>query len=247
MFFNLNLPTQVVDENGLIDFDSLDWSKLRPKGGRFANEKQDEFVYHLLGKHLSNPGFFLDVGCGHPKDGSNTYIFDKYLNWSGFAFDIGDVECDENWSESRTAQFYQVDATSERFTEILKEHVGNRVVDYINVDVDRGGTHIFADVALKRIMDSGIKFKVMTLEHEYFKYGELVTKPTREILNKMGYKILFKDVAFPTGPGRAGFEDWWVNPELLPDKEIMNIGGEGLVYHECVNRVKMFKRKNNEN
>jgi len=243
----VHIPTiTVVQENGTIDFDSLDWSALRPKGGRFANEKQDEFVYHVLAKHLENPGFFLDVGCAHPKDGSNTYIFEKYLGWSGIGFDVGDVERDADWSLHRNSEFCQVDATSEKFTDILRERVGDRIVDYISVDVDFGASTILAHKALKRIMDADIKFKVMTLEHEYFKYGNLVTEPTRDILTQLGYKMLFKNVAFPEGPGSAGFEDWWVNPERLPDGDIMSVGDENLIYDECINRVRYFDEKEGE-
>ena len=35
-------------------------------------ERQDEFVYHVLAKHLEGPGFFLDVGCASPKGANNT-------------------------------------------------------------------------------------------------------------------------------------------------------------------------------
>tara|TARA_Y100000296_G_C5096746_1_gene217775 strand:- start:59 stop:754 length:696 start_codon:yes stop_codon:yes gene_type:complete len=221
------------------DFDNLDWKSLRPKGGRFSNEKQDEFVYHLLAKYMDKPGFFLDVGCGDPKDGSNTYIFDKYFDWSGIGFDIGNVEKDCSWSEHRRTKFCRIDTTDEEFTETLEDLVGNTIVDYISLDVD-WGDNIYAHRALKRIMDADIKFRVMTLEHEFFKYGDLVTKPTRKTLTELGYEMLFENVAFPDGPGQDGFEDWWVHPELMPNKNIMSVGGKNLVFHECVNRVKNF-------
>ena len=32
-------------------------------------------------------GFFLDVGCGHPIQASNTYYLEKHLGWTGFGVD----------------------------------------------------------------------------------------------------------------------------------------------------------------
>ena len=219
----------------VVDFDSL-------KGiynQKFSCERQDEFVYHLYAKYKKEPGFFLDVGCGAgtvhgtPMDASNTFVLEKYLEWDGFGFDIGDVEENNKWSTHRTSGFYQIDATSRKFTNILQELVGDRVVDYISLDVD-AGDDIFAHVALERILDAGVKFKVMTLEHELFKHGELVTFPTRTRLKSLGYEILFENVSHPGG---NAFEDWWVDPNsmLLPD--IMDLRACGLGYNECIGRV----------
>jgi hypothetical protein len=205
--------------------------------GQYSCERQDEFVYHLLAKHLKTPGFFLDVGCAGPCGANNTYVLEKYLQWEGLAFDIGDVEKDEGWHEHRRAKFYQVDATSKAFTTLLRNLVGNRIVDYISLDVDFG-TRQHTHLALQRIIDADVKFKIMTLEHEYFKYGDLVTYPTRKILKEKGYQMLFENVCFPDGPGRDGWEDWWIDPKLIPHENIMRIGGKNLIYHECIERVK---------
>ena len=94
-------------------------------------ERQDEFVYHLLGKHLQEPGIFLDVGCNLPQGGNNTYALEKYLKWDGFAFDIGDIEANHQWSDMRKSTFFQVDATTEGLTEILKNNLKEKAVDYI--------------------------------------------------------------------------------------------------------------------
>ena len=32
-------------------------------------------------------GFFLDVGCGHPIEASNSYFLEKHLGWSGIGID----------------------------------------------------------------------------------------------------------------------------------------------------------------
>jgi len=221
------------------DFDTLDWESLRPKGGRFANEKQDEFVYHTLAKHSEKPGFFLDVGCAHPKDGSNTYVLEKYFNWSGIGFDVGNVEKDCNWSKHRETKFCRVDVTEEDFTDLLGELVGDQVVDYISLDVDWDNT-IYAHRALDRILDAGIKFKVMTLEHESYKHHDLVTKPTRKSLGDLGYTILFENVSHISGDA---FEDWWVNPKLIPEIDVEKIRGTNLSFNDCIHALKEYNVK----
>ena len=204
----------------------------------FSCERQDEFVYHVLAKHLKKPGYFLDVACNHPKDASNTYVLEKYLNWDGIGFDIGDVEKDFNWSNERSSPFIQIDATSKMFTKVLEKHVGDRIVDYISLDVDWAEVN-FSGKALEKILDANIKFKVMTLEHESFKpfIRDRVTKPTRELLHGLGYVMLFEDVSFPDG---NAWEDWWINPALMPHKNILDIKAVGLTYDQCVEAVKNF-------
>jgi len=217
-------------------------------------ERQDEFVYHVLGKHLKGPGFFLDVGCASPKGANNTYVFEKDLGWNGMAFDIGDVEADENWSGVRETPFVQVDATSEQFTQVLKNNV-NTVVDYISLDVDAGGYYQVQDsftgivrtveglnlshLVLPRILEAGIVFKCMTLEHEAFKWNTTVTFPTRSVLENLGYKILFEDVSFEDG---NAWEDWWINPDFIPLKNIMSISTKGATYNKCLEKLITFTK-----
>ena len=124
------------------------------------------------------------------------------------------------------------------FTKVLEKHVGDRIVDYISLDVDWAEVN-FSGKALEKILDANIKFKVMTLEHESFKpfIRDRVTKPTRELLHGLGYVMLFEDVSFPDG---NAWEDWWINPALMPHKNILDIKAVGLTYDQCVEAVKNF-------
>lgn len=47
-------------------------------------------------------GFFLDVGCGHPIEDSNTYYLEKHLHWSGIGVDAL-PEMAPKWRRSRPA------------------------------------------------------------------------------------------------------------------------------------------------
>ena len=221
-------------------------------------ERQDEFVYHVLGKHLKEPGIFLDVGCNLPQVGNNTYALEKYLDWDGLAFDIGDIEADHHWSDARKSTFFQVDATTEGLTEILKNNLEGKVVDYISLDVDVGGLYQDTDpftgitrvidglnlshLVLPRILEAGVSFKCMTLEHEAFKWNDTITAPTRNMLENLGYKTLFEDVSFDNGDA---WEDWWIKPDLIPVDNIMSIYKKGSTFNECVNTLVEFTKNEN--
>jgi FkbM family methyltransferase len=47
-------------------------------------------------------GFFVDVGCGHPIDDSNTYYLEDRLGWSGIAVDAL-PEMEPKWRRNRPA------------------------------------------------------------------------------------------------------------------------------------------------
>jgi hypothetical protein len=205
----------------------------------YSMERQDEFVYHVLGKHLESPGFFLDIACATPKNASNTYVLEKYFNWDGIGVDIGNIEVEHGWSKHRKSKFFQLDATSDTLTVVLKEFVGDKIVDYVSLDVDSNDQNFSAQV-LSKILDAGIKFKVMTLEHESFRTGETITGPTRMRLKELGYDLLFEDVSFRDN---RPWEDWWVRSELLPYENIMDISTKGVTYDECIEKIKDFTKK----
>lgn len=197
----------------------------------YSCERQDEFVYHVLAKYLKDDGFFLDVACGHPLNASNTYVLEKYCGWSGIGFDIG---LSEEWYKYRISKFVQMDVLGEQFTNFLKDNVNNKIVDYISLDVDNAGKN-YSLQTLIRIINSGVTFKVMTLEHESFKTGNSVTDESRKILESLGYVLLFKDVCFNNGDP---WEDWWVNPELLPNKEVLKVKDSNINYNSCIEKLR---------
>lgn len=203
-----------------------------------SHEQQDEFIYNLFNQKTG--GLFLDVSCGNPLIGSNTYTLEKFKEWTGFCFDIQDVQSKHQWSDKRSAQFVRIDATTEEFTCFLKENVGDNVVDYISLDIDDASM-----AALNRIKESGIKFKAMTFEHEQRRLGEQLRGPSRELLESLGLVRLFEDVQLPivlTGePGNTiVFEDWWIHPDYF-DADIFSIKSTGKTHKEIVEDLKIYK------
>ena len=212
----------------------------------YSHEQQDEFVYNIFrGK---KDGVFLDISCGNPIIGSNSYTLEKYCNWSGYGFDIYDVNKAYGWNEKRNAKFVQMDVTSEQMTEWLKTNIpADLVIDYISLDVDSWGKNLALET-LRRVLDAGVKFKAMTFEHEYHGFGPEIRDEQRRLLTAQGMEMLFEDNklwSMPPGGNNntESFEDWWINPEYF-DKNILEAKRTGVYTFECIKTLRQVLNTN---
>jgi hypothetical protein len=202
-----------------------------------SHEQQDEFIYNLFNGKQN--GFFLDIACGNPVVGNNTYTLEKFCNWKGFCFDNGRIT---NWAEWRTSPFIMLNATSNDLTDFLICNIPeNLVVDYVSLDVDADGTNL-ALMALKRVLESNIKFKAITFEHECYIHGPSIRNNAILLLQEKGFVCLFEDVRLWSGGLSddldSSFEDWWIHPDYF-DQSILEIKEQGLYYFECVEKIKI--------
>jgi hypothetical protein len=199
----------------------------------YSHEQQDEFIYNLFG--AKRGGFFLDISCSHPVVGSNTYALEESLGWNGIGFDIVDVVEKLKWSEYRKTKFVQMDATSDELSAYLRNNITD-VVDYVSIDVDAYPNN-YSKEALEKVINSGIRFKALTFEHEFYKFGHLVRDPARDILESQGYAMLFQNVRFwQPGLNNTIWEDWWIDPRHF-DQKILACKNSGLFYFECVDAL----------
>jgi hypothetical protein len=197
-----------------------------------SHEKQDQFVIKLQKYLLNKPDkqYYLDVASGHPIIGNNTYVLDTELSWFGFGFDLGDRA--EMWNTTRkNGKYIQKDVCSMDFTQFLLDQK-HYLYDYLSLDVDIGGYEPknYSHIALDRILDADIKCKIITYEHESFKYGDLDKNSVRMKLDKRGYVILFKDVCFPDG---TPWEDWIIHKDYFDD-DILRFQQEKLTYNQII-------------
>lgn len=169
----------------------------------YSGNSQDEFVLNIL-NHI-NSGYFIDIGCFSPKQYNNSYTM-EIIGWNGLAFDIIEHEC---FSNERKCKFILGDATLHNYEKIFIEENVPSVIDYLSIDIDEGSLNV-----LKNIPFKDFKYKTITIEHDYYRFGDTLKKEQREILNKNGYYLLFSDVdAFCNT--NTYFEDWWVHPNYV--------------------------------
>lgn len=157
---------------------------------------QDIFVKRIMGDAV---GTFLDVGCSHPKERSNTFSLER-TGWTGWLID-NDPGCVDLVKSVRSAKFISADATT-----IDWSFLGNkRYIDYLSLDIDAATLP-----CLQRIPLDKIRFGIITVEHDRYRFGDGPRQQMREILSNAGYVRIASDVC---SQGMQ-FEDWWVKPEL---------------------------------
>ena len=213
----------------------------------YASEMQDLFALGMLGVSKT----FLDIGAAFPTQGNNTYLLEKN-NWNGVCVDIRDFS--EEHEKKRLSRFYQVDASTVEFLEILSKDFPDRQIDYISLDADEGSVDI-----LVNLLDNGFVFKCMTFEHDIhysfnYELEPLATRDpwphefskesvevrkyrSKDLLQNNGYRLLFEDVSFvfedrynQLNP----WEDWWINPKVFPHRLIDSMSGKNLHHQKCV-------------
>ena len=172
----------------------------------YSQANQDKFVYSLLYGLLDkqDKGYYLEIGASEPIYINNSYFFEKNVQWDGVSIDISD-QFVELWQATRKNLLLSEDATRSNYTSILKNFP--RVIDYLSLDVDG-----YYDVVLEKVINSDHVFKVITIEHDFYRFGDAYRQKERTILTELGYYMLCSDVS---NEGNA-FEDWWIHPDFFP-------------------------------
>lgn len=159
---------------------------------------QDVFVFKMLGEPTT-PGSYLEIGASDPIENNNTYNFDK-MGWSGLSIDIDESHASK-FAEFRKNPFLVADATKVDWQTILGDQ---KLRDYLSFDVDEASHDTFI-----RFPFDVYEFKVITIEHDRYRFGDVTRNIMRNRLSRQGYQLICSDVRINGGM----FEDWWVNPK----------------------------------
>lgn len=173
------------------------WTNYKSKVGSLSQVGQDLFALSMFPEDYK--GTFLDVGCNLPDKINNTLLLEQ-KGWDGFSLDI--VDYSEQW-KSRKSKFICANALSYSYKELPK------TIDYLSLDVEGTGIRF---QALKRLIDLGFDFKVITIEHDAYRgFDKQERQPQRQLLQQRGYQLVFPDVHH----NGCAFEDWWINPKYI--------------------------------
>jgi hypothetical protein len=168
---------------------------------------QTAFAYHIANQKGAK--YYVELGAGHYESGNNTYILEKFFNWTGVAIDI-----QKNWSEiyneKRSNFCINGDALSFNWDKYFEENNFPKQIDYLQIDVD-GQDPNNNLIALFNLPLSRYRFTGITIEHDSGRDFKLkrVRDIQREILSSMGYDLVVD--------GR--FEDFWVDKEMFESSE----------------------------
>lgn len=161
----------------------------------YSQAGQDLFAGYLL--PCTVPRTFFDVGCSHPTQLSNTFALEQ-LGWRGWLFDNDENACALCRME-RQATVICGDATTVDYRKYY-----TNTIDYLSLDIDTATLP-----ALVQLLKCGVRFRVATIEHDSYRFGEGPRDEMRAMLRK-DYSLVCADVRH----SGLAFEDWYVEPAL---------------------------------
>jgi hypothetical protein len=161
---------------------------------------QDKFVVEAL--NSKRDGTFLDVGCHHYKNISNTYFLENELNWTGIGIDI-DCQFESEWTINRkNSIFICADAISMDYDSLLKNNNMPKIIDYLSIDLEPPQLTL---KALEKIFETDYSFRVVTFETDA--YRQLETRDvSRELFKSRGYTFITE---------RNSQDDYYINYSLI--------------------------------
>jgi len=187
----------------------------------FSQAGQDEFVSLLLPK----PETFLDIGSAHPDLNNNTYGL-ELAGWTGACVD-------RTWRDYSIRKAITVfrDALEVDYGSLL-QRVAPWIVGYLSVDTDG-----YSLRCLRAVLESGFRFKVITVEHDSYSRGTWLRDKEREELRGRGYRLVCEDVCHPDIAGLP-VEDWWIDPLFFTESRIERATFRNCCYTKIIARMK---------
>jgi len=180
----------------------------------YSDCKQDEFTANMF--QFKNEGYFLDIGSAHAIYSNNTFFFDQ-LGWEGICIELNSTY-NESYS-SRRSKYINQDATLVEYTKLFKEVYPSNFIDYLSLDIDQ-----LSSTVLEKLPFDEYEFGVITIEHDFYLYGDTFKSKQIKILKERGYNLICENVFVEMQGHRdliSAFEDWWVNPKYF-DRNLLD-------------------------
>ena len=174
---------------------------------------QDTFVRETL--EDLREGFWLELGCGDPIEGSNTHVLEKELGWRGVSIDLNPL-LTGRWLGCRNMDNVIVgDALAIDYKKVLVYCNAPKTIDYLSLDLEPPSITF---EATQKIPFDEYKFKVITYEHDFYRgvMGDSTATArrdgAREFFNNLGYHRVSKaylDTRHGDYSNLSASEDWY--------------------------------------
>jgi len=183
----------------------------------YSDAKQDQFAANIL--KFKKDGYCVDIGSCHSIISNNTYYF-QGLDWTSISVEI-ERGYNASYSTRTNGVHLNKNALEVNYKETFEEYEFPKSIDYLSLDVDS----LSLDV-LKILPLDEYRFKVITIEHDAYVFGDEYREQQRNLLNSYGYLLLCSNV-YVEQPGYEGkecpFEDWWIDPSEFDSDMIEKI------------------------
>ena len=188
---------------------------------------QDIFVFNITSGKKN--GTFMEVGGHHPVNINNTYALEEQ-GWTGFSFDIN-PSFETIFKTVRKCKFIVADMTNFKWDDFLIQYdLAGKTFDYLSFDIDEASLP-----ALRIFPFDKIRFNVMTIEHDRYRFGQEVADNIRDIVLRHNYEIVCKDVTNDNFP----YEDWYVHRDyILANPQIEKYKCENKSWIDIINSFK---------
>lgn len=199
----------------------------------YSQAWQDEFVTNIL--NFKRDGYFIDIGSSDGINQSNSYFFESELGWSGTCVERG-VGYTEHYKKNRKCVFLNEDATKIDYKSLFVSNKYPSRIDYLSVDIDENSMR-----GLGQLPFNDYRFSVITIEHDSYRFGDILKNQEREFLRHHNYTMLFSDVFAPLGCGMGpnlSFEDWWVDASVFNMDKLGKLGSARMYPDDIVAMIK---------
>lgn len=197
-------------ETNDIDIDCLrSFKYLRTMYGRnyFSQAGQDLFVLSMLeGK---KGGYYIEIGGADPFESNNTFLLEKDYSWNGFSVEFDKLLASQ-YNSCRENICLCSDGTTFDYLGKIQQLNFPTQIDYLSIDIDPA-ENTYA--ALRKCPFDKYRFSVITYEHDLYASGTEYAQLSRIFLKSQGFQLVAKNVKCF---GRA-FEDWWIDPNAIPE------------------------------
>lgn len=166
---------------------------------------QDFFGLYI--NQFKQGGYFVDLGCNEPFLINNTALMERGFLWNGVLLDK-EPHLINLCQQHRRNRALCCDLMAENVQNILEDCYAPQILDYVSLDLD-------GDVSIKTLKDFDFqKYQVrcITFEHDAYLLGDKVKSESRAYMQEKGMELVCQDVTYNGG----AFEDWYVNPNLVP-------------------------------
>jgi len=183
----------------------------------YSDAKQDQFIANIL--DFKKDGYCVDIGSCHSIISNNTYVFQD-LGWTSISVEI-ESGYNESYSTRKKGVHLNENALEVDYKKVFEEYEFPKSIDYLSLDVDTVSLNVLRVLPLDEY-----RFKVITIEHDGYLYGDKYREQQRGLLQSHGYLLLCSNV-YVEQPGYEGkefpFEDWWVDSSEFSEELIEKI------------------------
>ncbi len=175
----------------------------------YSETWQDIFVLTAL--NGKREGTFLEIGSSFPIFASNTFLLETEFGWKGISLD-NQKKFTQKHLLNRDNFAFSFDALQVDYARLIADCGMILNVDYLQIDCGDPKTSLRV---LSRVLDAGVRFKVLTFSHDFYQdTNSEVKEKSRKLLTKAGYTLFITNVSHKQ---EDDYEDWWVDSESVSE------------------------------